>query len=293
MTELMTELTVESWLKQSLMRLAESGSESPRADAELLAQHVLQCTRTWLRTWGDQVLSQPQQSQLQALLERRLNGEPIAYLIGEQGFWSLNLKVSPATLIPRPDTETLVEWALALPLPEHARALDLGTGTGAIALALAVEREQWQVSGLDLMPEAVALARENAELNQLRRVRFDCSNWFEAVEASAGFDLIVSNPPYIDPDDEHLEQGDVRFEPRSALVADHQGMADLEQIIDQSRAFLKAEGWLLLEHGYQQAEAVCRCLERAGFTLVDTHNDLGGNPRISGGCWPGHTQVLS
>jgi release factor glutamine methyltransferase len=292
MTELMTELTVESWLKQSRIGLIESGSESPRADAELLAQHVLQCTRTWLRTWGDQVLSQPQQSQLQALLERRLNGEPIAYLIGEQGFWSLNLKVSPATLIPRPDTETLVEWALALPLPEHARALDLGTGTGAIALALAVEREQWQVSGLDLMPEAVALARENAELNQLERVRFDCSNWFEAVEASAGFDLIVSNPPYIDPDDAHLEQGDVRFEPRSALVAEHQGMADLERIIDQSRAFLKPEGWLLLEHGYQQAEAVRTCLEQAGFQQVTTRQDFGGNPRISGGCWLGHTQVL-
>lgn len=289
----MAELTVEQWLKQSLMRLSESGSDSPRADAELLAQHVLQCSRTWLRTWGDRALSQPQQSQLQALLERRLNGEPVAYLIGEQGFWSLNLKVSPATLIPRPDTETLVEWALALPLSEQARVLDLGTGTGAIALALAAEREQWQVSGVDLMPEAVTLARENATLNQLERVHFGRSNWFEAVEMSSGFDLIVSNPPYIDPDDVHLEQGDVRFEPRSALVADHQGMADLEQIVDHSRAFLRPEGWLLLEHGYQQADAVRHCLEHAGFTHVDTHNDLGGNPRISGGCWPGHTQVLS
>lgn len=281
----MTALNVDQWLKRSIVRLMAAGSDSPRADAELLAQKVLQCSRTWLRTWGDSALTESQLENLEALLERRLEGEPVAYLMGEQGFWSLTLNVSPATLIPRPDTETLVEWAVDLALPEQTRCLDLGTGTGAIALALASECPAWDVLGVDVIPEAVDLARANARKNQLERVQFQQSNWFESV--TGDFDLIVSNPPYIDADDEHLARGDVRFEPRSALVADNQGMSDLDLIIVQSRRFLKPGGWLLLEHGYQQAEQVRSSLQNNGFSDVSTRADLAGHPRISGGCRAG------
>jgi len=276
-------LSIEAWLAEARTQL-EAGSDSARLDAELLLAHVLQQGRTWLYTWSDRLLSAEQQQAADALLARRLAGEPVAYLLGERDFWSLNLNVNPSTLIPRPDTETLVEWALELPLPANSRMLDLGTGTGAIALALASEQPSWQVSGVDFNADAVALAQANAARNQLARVSFMQSDWYSAV--SGDFDLIVSNPPYIDEDDEHLAQGDVRFEPRSALVADNHGLSDLALIIDRAPGFLRANGWLLLEHGYQQADAVCELLRGRGFAEVSNRRDLGGQPRISGGRWP-------
>ena len=276
-------LSIEAWLVEARTQL-EAGSDSARLDAELLLAHVLQQTRTWLYTWNDRLLSAGQQQAANALLARRLAGEPVAYLLGERDFWSLSLNVNPSTLIPRPDTETLVEWALELPLPANSRVLDLGTGTGAIALALASEQPSWQVSGVDFNADAVAVAQANAARNQLARVSFMQSDWYSAV--SGDFDLIVSNPPYIDEDDEHLAQGDVRFEPRSALVADNQGLSDLALIIDRAPGFLRANGWLLLEHGYQQADAVCELLRARGFAEVSNRRDLGGQPRISGGRWP-------
>lgn len=276
-------LSIEAWLAEARTQL-EAGSDSARLDAELLLAHVLQQSRTWLYTWSDRVLSAEQQQAADALLARRLAGEPVAYLLGERDFWSLSLNVNPSTLIPRPDTETLVEWALELPLPANSRVLDLGTGTGAIALALASEQPSWQVSGVDFNADAVALAQANAARNQLARVSFMQSDWYSAV--SGDFDLIVSNPPYIDEDDEHLAQGDVRFEPRSALVADNHGLSDLALIIDRAPGFLRANGWLLLEHGYQQADAVCELLRGRGFAEVSNRCDLGGQPRISGGRWP-------
>lgn len=280
-------LSIEAWLAEARTQL-EAGSDSARLDAELLLAHVLQQSRTWLYTWSDRPLNAEQQQAADALLVRRLAGEPVAYLLGERDFWSLNLNVNPSTLIPRADTETLVEWALELPLPANSRVLDLGTGTGAIALALASEQPSWQVSGVDFNADAVALAQSNAVRNQLERVAFAQSDWYSAV--SGDFDLIVSNPPYIDEQDEHLAQGDVRFEPRSALVADNHGLSDLALIIDRAPDFLRANGWLLLEHGYQQADAVCELLRARGFAEVSNRRDLGGQPRISGGRWP--QQVL-
>ncbi|MDK2777235.1 MAG: peptide chain release factor N(5)-glutamine methyltransferase [Pseudomonadota bacterium] len=275
--------TIDGWLTQARAEL-EAVSDSARLDAELLLAHTLQQSRTWLYTWNDKALSAGQQQMAEQLLQRRLGGEPVAYILGQRDFWSLSLAVAPSTLIPRADTETLIEWALELPLPANSRVLDLGTGTGAIALALASEQPSWQVSGVDFQRQAVTLAEENARRNHLERVTFQQSDWFSAVQGR--FDLIVSNPPYIDEADPHLNQGDVRFEPRTALVAGNQGLSDLALIIDRAPDFLQPDGWLLVEHGWQQAETVCELLRQRGFTDVENRRDLGGNPRISGGRWP-------
>jgi len=277
-------LTVAGWLKQAQACLLDSGSDSARLDAELLLMHILQVNRAWLFTWPEKEISPDQTSRLSELLQRRDQGEPIAYLTGVREFWSLPLKVAPSTLIPRPDTETLIEWALSLTLPEHTRAVDLGTGTGAIALALASEHPTWQVSAVEFYSEAVELARENAERLGLA-VKVEQGSWFEPVQGT--YDLIVSNPPYIDPQDHHLDEGDVRFEPRSALVANNGGMSDLEHIIATAPQYLNDNGWLLLEHGYNQADAVCDCLRQHGFVDVENRRDLGGQPRISAGRWTG------
>ncbi|WP_349676712.1 peptide chain release factor N(5)-glutamine methyltransferase [Thalassolituus sp. UBA1505] len=277
---------IEHWLRSATEQL-QASSESARLDSECLLAHVLGQNRTWLYTWSDRGLTAEQLSAANALLQRRIAGEPVAYLCGQRDFWSLTLDVNPSTLIPRGDTETLIEWALELPVLATANVLDLGTGTGAIALALASEQPSWHVQGVDFQAEAVALARTNAAKNNLSRVTFEQSDWFSALAVGAGrFDLIVSNPPYIDGADEHLQQGDVRFEPRSALVAEEQGLADLRHIIEQAPDYLTADGWLLLEHGWQQADAVCELLRQRGFTDVENRCDLGANPRISGGRWP-------
>ena len=281
-------MRVDAWLLSARTQLTPV-SESARLDAELLLACATQKDRTWLYTWADKELDAAAVAQADALLARRINGEPVAYITGQRDFWSLNLAVSPAPLIPRADTETLIEWALELPLPANSRVVDLGTGTGAIALALACEQPSWAVSGVDYQADAVALAQANARRNQLERVTFQQSDWFGAVDGR--FDLIVSNPPYIDADDEHLSQGDVRFEPRSALVADDHGLRDLALIIDRAPHYLKADGWLLLEHGWQQADAVCELLRQRGFADVENRRDLGGQPRISGGRWPAHALV--
>lgn len=262
-----------------------AGSPSPRLDAELLLAHVLGKPRSFLRTWPEHVLAPEQMSAFEHLLARRRTGEPIAYLLGRQGFWNLDLQVSSATLIPRADTETLVEAALELPLPDHARVLDLGTGTGAIALALAAERPGWQVTGCDRVLEAVQLARHNAERMSIGNVNFVLSDWFAAVDCSARFDLIVSNPPYIAEHDQHLTQGDVRFEPASALISGPDGLDDIRQIVAQAPAFLARAGWLLLEHGWDQSKAVADLLAVQGFMDIQSRRDLGGHPRVTGGSW--------
>lgn len=276
-------MQVEQWLQQAKPALERSGSDSARLDAELLLGYVLQKNRTWLYTYTDHTLNSSELSLVENLLKKRLNGEPIAHLIGERDFWSLSLEVNASTLIPRPDTETLVEWALELPLLANARVLDLGTGSGAIALALASEQPSWQVLGVDKSPSAVELAIKNSHKNQLKRVEFKSSDWFSQVKSN--FDLIVTNPPYIDRQDPHLSQGDVRFEPTSALVAEQQGLADIVHIIDQAPQYLRDQAWLLIEHGYQQAEQVRQLLAAKGFQQVETRTDLGGQPRISGGLW--------
>jgi release factor glutamine methyltransferase len=270
---------------QSLLDNAElPDSPTARLDAELLLAAALGKPRSYLRTWPEHEPNAEQLAAFAAMFERRRAGEPVAYILGHQGFWSLDLEVAPHTLIPRPDTELLVETALQLAPATPRRVLDLGTGTGAIALALASERGGWKVTGVDRIAEAVALAERNRQRLQLNNAGFRLSSWFDAL-AGERFDLILSNPPYIAAQDRHLAEGDVRFEPISALVAGADGLDDIRQIIAQAPQHLEAGGWLLLEHGYDQAEAVRGLLAAAGFASVQSRLDLGGHQRISLGQW--------
>ncbi|HHQ4450331.1 TPA: peptide chain release factor N(5)-glutamine methyltransferase [Aeromonas veronii] len=264
--------------------------ESPRADADVLLCHLLGCRRSYLMTWPERELDAAQQATLQGWLARRLNGEPIAHLVGEREFWSLPLKVSPATLIPRPDTEVLVEQALTKIPQGPCAVLDLGTGTGAIALALKSERPEIDVWAVDRMADAAALARENSAALGLP-IEVRDGSWFEPLgepdrDNTPRFAVIVSNPPYIDGADPHLEQGDVRFEPRSALVADDAGLADIRHIVAHAPAYLLTDGWLLLEHGWDQGEAVRQLLRDGGYREVATVRDYGDNDRVTLGLCP-------
>ncbi|MCF5758519.1 peptide chain release factor N(5)-glutamine methyltransferase [Aeromonas veronii] len=267
-----------------------AGGESPRADADVLLCHLLGCRRSYLMTWPERELDAAQQATLQGWLVRRLNGEPIAHLVGEREFWSLPLKVSSATLIPRPDTEVLVEQALTRIPQGPCAVLDLGTGTGAIALALKSERPEVYVWAVDRMVDAAALARENSAALGLP-IEVRDGSWFEPLgepdrDNTPRFAVIVSNPPYIDGADPHLEQGDVRFEPRSALVADDAGLADIRHIVAHAPAYLLADGWLLLEHGWDQGEAVRQLLRDGGYREVATVRDYGDNDRVTLGLCP-------
>ena len=273
----------QSWLRQAISQLSQS--ESPRRDAEILLGFVTGKARTFILAFGETVLSESEIERLNGLLARRQRGEPVAHLVGVREFWSLPLFVSPATLIPRPDTECLVEQALNRLPQQPCRILDLGTGTGAIALALGSERPDCQITAVDVMPDAVALAMRNVEHLGITNVTVLTSHWFNALEGQQ-FELIVSNPPYIDEQDPHLTLGDVRFEPRSALVAAKEGLADLAWIIAQSRRFLRPGGWLLLEHGWQQGEAVRALFSNKGYVQVETCRDYGDNERLTLGRLP-------
>lgn len=272
-------------LARAAERLKAAASPSPRLDAEVLMCHVLGVSRAWLYTWGDRDAEPLVRARFEALIAARAQGRPVAHLVGEREFWGLTLKTSDATLIPRPDTECLVEAALARGAAEKGQLVDLGTGTGAIALAFASERPGWQVTGVDLSPQAVALAADNAAALGLSRVRFLQSDWFAALSGER-FSLVVANPPYLADDDPHLGQGDVRFEPRSALVAGDEGLADLYWLVGEARDHLVPGGWLLLEHGLEQGAAVRQALEDAGYSDVATLEDLGARDRVSLGRWP-------
>ena len=267
--------------------LAHSGSldsSSARLDIELLLVEVLGVDRAFLRAWPEHVLSGAERDRFGGLLARRRAGEPIAYILGRRDFWTLSLEVSPHTLIPRPDTEALVEVALSLAPTSAASApkvLDLGTGTGAVALALASERPQWAVDAVDIDPHCVALAARNAERNGLRNVRSWCSDWFSQIEKR--YDLIVSNPPYIDAEDPHLQEGDVRFEPRRALVAARGGLAAIGHIAGQATVRLEDGGILAVEHGCDQARQVRALFERCGYREVRTSPDAAGLARVTSG----------
>ena len=272
----------QRWLREAVSELSES--ESPKRDAEILLEHVTGKSRTYLLAFGETLLTAKQEAQLAALLARRKTGEPVAHLVGEREFWSLPLYVSAATLIPRPDTECLVEQALARLPTAACSILDLGTGTGAIALALATERPDCTVTAVDVMPDAVTLAQRNVERLGLGNVTVLQSSWFTALENRL-FALIVSNPPYIDEHDPHLAQGDVRFEPLTALVAANEGLADLDHIVTTSRKHLLPGGWLLVEHGWTQGNAVRALFSNAGYRAVATCRDYGGNERLTLGQW--------
>lgn len=256
-----------------------------RLDAQLLLAHQFGRSRAWVLAHDDAPL--PDSAALEALLARRAAGEPLAYLIGEREFHGLLLQVTPAVLVPRPDTETLVDWALELlAATGTARVVDLGTGSGAIALALRQARPRAEIHASDASREALAVARANGERLGLP-VHWHGGDWWQALDPALRFDLAVSNPPYIAADDPHLAA--LRHEPWAALVARRAGLADIETLVDHAPARLQAQGWLLLEHGFEQAEAVCKCLLRAGFTKVQTRLDLAGRPRVSGGQWPSAT----
>lgn len=272
----------QHWLADATTRLA--AGESPKRDAEILLGFVTGKARTFIMAFGETSLTASQTEQLETLLARRERGEPVAYLVGEREFWSLPLSVSPATLIPRPDTECLVEQALLRLSATAVKVLDLGTGTGAIALAIASERPDCQITGIDLHPDAVKLAQHNAQKLAIANAHFLQGSWFTPVPGQR-FALIASNPPYIDAADPHLSEGDVRFEPASALVAENAGLADLAHIIQSATAYLDEGGWLLLEHGWQQAEDVQNVFTQAGYGDISTVKDYGGNDRVTLGQW--------
>ncbi|MES2026892.1 MAG: peptide chain release factor N(5)-glutamine methyltransferase [Pseudomonadota bacterium] len=249
-------------------------------EARILIGHVTQLSRVQLITHSERQLNQAEAPQLSRLFERRLAGEPIAYLIGEREFYGLSFDVTPAVLIPRPDTELLVELALQY-LPPQGRVLDMGTGSGAIAIAIAHTRPDTSVTALDVSEQALTIAQGNAKKNDVQ-VRFLCSDWFSAVE-NQHFDLIVSNPPYIVAGDPHLSEGDLRFEPVDALTDHANGLSALQIISQGAASYLKPDGWLLMEHGYDQAAAVRQLLSENRFEEVQSWRDLAGIERVSGG----------
>jgi release factor glutamine methyltransferase len=275
--------TVRELLGESTARLA-AASDTPRLDAEILLAHASGRDRGWLYAWPEHRPEPAVMVAFLALIDQRASGRPVAYLTGEREFWSLSLKIDEHTLIPRPETELLVETALELTLPERARVLDLGTGSGAIAIAIATERPGWRIAAVDRSAQATAAARANA-LALGTKIDLFTGDWFDAINADSRFDLIVSNPPYVADNDPHLSRGDVRFEPRTALAAGADGLRDLRTIVAAAPAFLADRGWLWLEHGHDQGSAVARLLQNRGFQQVRTVNDMTGLPRISGGQW--------
>jgi len=259
---------------------AQGPGATPDLDAELLLVHILGTSRARLRSHPEEAASDAQSKRYTELIERRATGEPLAYVIGRRDFWSLRLKVTPAVLVPRPETELLVERALALRHEEFGRVVDLGTGSGAIALTLASERPGWQVAATDVSEEALAIARSNAESLDLKRVQFLHGSWFEPLGGRT-FDLIVSNPPYIAEDDPAMHDPALRHEPRGALTPGGDGLASLRAIIAAAPDYLERDGWLLLEHGSDQAAEVTRELVARGLRHVRSHRDLAGHERMT------------
>jgi release factor glutamine methyltransferase len=260
-------------------------TDSARLDVELLIMHVLNCPRSKLYSHPDYQLTDDELHLFNTLLMERQQGVPMAYLTGKQSFWSLDLKVTSDTLIPRPETELLVELALNLmPSDQIVRALDLGTGSGAIALSILHERPHWQVIAVDQSDKALAIARDNAVNLGLSSIDFRRSNWFSAL-TDLKFDLIISNPPYIASDDPHLINTPIQFEPQTALVSGDDGLLDLRYIIKHASHFLMPGGLLLLEHGYQQSEAVQALLKTNDYESIQSWRDLQGHNRVTGGVY--------
>ncbi|RFC38073.1 MAG: [protein release factor]-glutamine N5-methyltransferase [Candidatus Nitrotoga sp. CP45] len=278
--------TIQEVLIQDAARLTEALAINPssaRIEIQCLLQHVLDVPRAWLLAHSEHCPNETEQTHYHKLLQRRLRGEPVAYLLGEREFFGLMFKVTPATLIPRPETELLVELALTrIPQQGLCRVLDLGTGSGAIALAVARARPDVEVQGCDASTTALAVAHANAQQLSIANAAFIHSDWFGAFTAQK-FNIIVSNPPYIAAGDPHLARGDVRFEPISALASGSDGLQDIRHITAHAPNYLEPGGWLLLEHGYDQATQVRELLQQAGFDAVFSACDLAGIERVSGG----------
>lgn len=263
--------------------LATACRDIDRIDARLLLQYVLNAGHAFLLTYPDRILTAQQLEAFLHLVQRRIDGAPVAYLTGERDFYDLTFKVSEAVLIPRPETELLIELALQLiPSGRSCRILDLGTGSGAIAITLAKHRPQCEVTAVDLSPAAIAVAQWNARNLQMHNLNFVTGSWFDELSGEK-FDLIVSNPPYVADTDPHLQQGDLRFEPSMALSAGDNGLSCIHHIIDEAPDHLVSSGWLLLEHGYDQAAACRQLLQEKDFSNICSHPDLAGIMRVSGG----------
>ena len=279
--------SIQQFLVDDAAKLAAAlalDTTSARLEVQYLLLHVLQKPRSWLLAHPEQGLTEAQQVDYQQFLQRRLQGEPIAYILGEREFFGLDFKVTPATLIPRPETELLVELALQrIPAQPHFHVLDLGTGSGAIALSIARARPDIEVTATDVALAALAVARDNAQQLGVANVVFVHSDWFDGL-GGPSFDLIVANPPYVAIDDLHLQQGDLPFEPSAALISGMDGLDDIRRITGQAPPHLRSGGWLLLEHGYDQAAKVRELLRQAGFGEVFSACDLSGIERVSGGC---------
>ncbi|RDH81841.1 MAG: peptide chain release factor N(5)-glutamine methyltransferase [endosymbiont of Seepiophila jonesi] len=278
---------IKQTLEEAASILGVQPDGSSQLEAAVLLCHLLEKPRSHLYAWPEKMLDSAQYQAYLALLQRRLRGEPIAYITGRREFWSLELEVTPDTLIPRPDTELLVELALAhLAQENHCRIADLGTGSGAIALAIAGERPDCEIHATDRSSAALAVARKNGDKLGFNNVHFHLGSWFEALPGHDCFRLILSNPPYIPNGDPHLAQGDLSSEPREALAAGHDGLDDIREITTAAHNHLLPGGWLLLEHGFDQAAAVQALLLEAGLTEVLSHCDLAGHERITEGRLP-------
>ena len=278
-------MTTLGSLQQDAIRLLSDVSDTARLDAELLIAHVLEIPRTRFITQPDTQIEATQLDQIQAYIRKRKQGYPVAYLIGNQHFWDVELAVTEATLIPRPETELLVETALTLyPAEQPIHVADLGTGSGAIAIAIAKSRPNWQILATDRYQPTLAIAQQNASHYQLSNISLLQSDWFANINRDNRFEMIISNPPYISNDDPHLQQGDVQFEPQHALRAGRDGLDDIRQLIATAPDYIKPNGWLLLEHGYDQGQAVYNLFIQAGYQDIQQKTDLGGHIRITFGC---------
>lgn len=273
-------------IQQALQQADSSLSEvSPTAtlDAQVLLSHVLQCNTAHIAAWPEKDLSKEQQTKYLYLIQQRSQGIPVAYLTQQREFWSLIFAVNDSTLIPRPDTETLVEYILSnFNDKDDLTLLDLGTGTGAIAISIASERPSWQIVASDFSEDALVLAKQNSETHQTSRITFIQSDWFTEISRS-NFDIIVCNPPYIAADDPHLQQGDVRFEPESALISGEAGMDDIEHLCLHAKDHLKDGGSFIVEHGYNQQHLVAECFAKNNFIDIEQKQDLAGHVRMTAG----------
>jgi release factor glutamine methyltransferase len=279
-------ITIAEALTETEQAFGALPDTDPRLEAEVLLAHALKKPRSYLFAWPEQPLSTEQQQRFQELATRRRKGEPVAYLTGRREFWSLDLRVTPAVLIPRPETELLVEQALKR-IPETGEycIADLGTGSGAVAAAIAGERPQCRITATDLSSESLEVAESNFRSLKRNNIETAVGSWCEALPAEKRFDLIVSNPPYVAQDDPYLLQGDLPWEPQQALRSGPDGLDDIRRIIQQVPAHLTEGRWLLLEHGYQQGAAVRALLAEGGFSHINTYRDLAGHERISEGCF--------
>lgn len=286
--------TISESLQSAEQKLC-SVSDNARLDAEILLSQTLDCTRTYLRTWPQHTLTFGQYDQFLNLLRRRSQGEPIAYITGKRDFWDMTLQVSPDTLIPRPETEHLVEMALEkIPQDSQWHIADLGTGCGAIALAIAKERAHCKLTATDASPGALIVAQYNARNLGVNNVTFVEGHWLEPFsnqnkgeQDRQQFEMIISNPPYIHPDDPHLGRGDLRFEPMQALRSMPDGLSDIRTIAETARKYLVSPGWLILEHGYDQGPLVKEILNALGYSQISTIEDLAKNDRVTIGKWEG------